>query len=444
MLTQEIIRRKRDGKSLTKTELDFMANGIAKDRISEGQAAAFAMAVFFRGMNASETLAWTEAMTASGDKMQWDRNQFSGPLLDKHSTGGIGDKVSLVLAPMLAACGAYVPMISGRGLGHTGGTLDKLEAIPGYRTQLDGASFERVLEQAGCAIVSANQSLAPADRRLYSVRDVTATVESVPLITASVLSKKLAADLDALVLDIKVGSGAFAVSKEAAIELGTSLVKVANQAGLPTVALLTDMNQVLGRSAGNALEVMESITFLCETQRDPRLEATTIALGSDALQLGGLASDASTAEKKLRRCLDDGSAAEHFQAMVTAQGGPAHFLENASAHLPKADTIRPVLARRMGVVQAMDVRAIGLAIVSMGGGRGRPSDTIDHRVGFSDVIGIGESVSRDQPLAVVHAANEHDADNAEAVLHEAMQINEADCQSSDLILGRLSDKTVRS
>ncbi len=441
MLAQEIIRRKRDGHSLAESELEFMAKGIAEETISEGQAAAFAMAVFFSGMNTKETVDWTKAMTTSGRCMQWDRGQFDKPLLDKHSTGGIGDKVSLVLAPMLAACGAYVPMISGRGLGHTGGTLDKLEAIPGYRTQLDESEFQQTLKKAGCAIVSANQSLAPADRRLYAIRDVTATVESVPLITASILSKKLAASLDGLVLDVKTGSGAFADTIQAASELGQSLVAVANEAGLPATALITDMNQVLGRNAGNAVEVMESIKFLCETPRDPRLEAVTIALGSEALRLGQLVNDDATAEIMLNRCLEDGSAAERFQAMVTAQGGPHNLLESPFNYLPQAKIVRPVFAKRDGIVQNIDVRMIGLAIVTLGGGRHRLTDKIDPGVGLTNLVGIGESVSRDQPLAVVHAASDSDAEIASAAIGDAVTINKTPCDGSEIIHDRIKDNS---
>ncbi len=439
MLVQEIIRRKRDGHTLTQTELEVMANGIANEDISEGQAAAFAMAVFCRGMNTKETAEWTKAMVASGRCAYWDCSRFDGPLLDKHSTGGLGDKVSLVLAPMLAACGAYVPMISGRGLGHTGGTLDKLEAIPGYRTQLDDSEFQHTLEQAGCAIVGANESLAPADRRLYAVRDVTATIESVPLITASILSKKLAASLDGLVLDVKTGSGAFADTRQAATELGESLVSVANSAGLPTVALITDMNQVLGSSAGNAVEVMESIRFLRDTPREPRLNAITISLGSEALKLGKLATDEATAEVMLNRCLDDGSAAEHFQAMVTAQGGPADLLANAAKHLSEGNVIQPVYAQQHGFIQSIDVRAIGLAIVELGGGRRLSTDKIDHSVGFTEFAELNESVSPDQPIAFVHAANAQDADVASAAIRDAVTIDDTQVAINEIVIDRIAE-----
>lgn len=437
MLAQEIIRRKRDGRALTRPELDFMATGIAAGAISEGQIAAFAMAIFFRGMSVAETAAWTEAMTASGRRLRWQRNLVNGPLLDKHSTGGVGDKVSLVLAPLLAACGAYVPMISGRGLGHTGGTLDKLEAIPGYRTQVDETSLANIVQKVGCAIVGATESIAPADRRLYSIRDVTATIDSVPLITASILSKKLAAAVDSLVLDVKTGSGAFASTPDAARELANSLVSVGNQSGLRTVALLTDMSQVLGRNAGNAVEVEESIAFLRGHQRDPRLEQLVIALGVEALLHGGSAQDKAAAEAMLRHNLDDGEAAARFQAMVVAQGGPSDLLTRAHSYLPKANVSRPVFAASSGIVHAIDVRRVGMAIVELGGGRRQPDEIIDPSVGFTDIAGVGETVSFDRPLAVVHARTEHDAETAAAALRDAFRIGETESNPAPLIVDRI-------
>ncbi len=281
MLPQEIIRKKRDGRALSAAEITFFVDGLTAGRITEGQVAAFAMAVFFQGMSRAETVALTRAMTESGSRLRW--HDLDGPVVDKHSTGGIGDKVSLILAPIMAACGAYVPMISGRGLGHTGGTLDKLESIPGYQTAPDLDRFRHAVRQAGCAIIGQTADLAPADRRLYAIRDVTATVESAPLIIASILSKKLAAGLDALVMDVKVGSGAFLPELDAAKELAASLVEVANDAGLPCAALLTDMSQCLGHSAGNALEVQEAIDVLTGRGREPRLREATLALAAELL-----------------------------------------------------------------------------------------------------------------------------------------------------------------
>ena len=441
MLAQEIIRRKRDGYSLTRPELDFMAKGIATGSISEGQIAAFAMAVFFSGMSIAETAAWTEAMTASGTHMQWPRDLLAGPLLDKHSTGGVGDKVSFVLAPLLAACGTYVPMISGRGLGHTGGTLDKLEAIPGYCSQIEQARFAKVVQEAGCAIVGATDTVAPADRRLYSIRDVTATVDSVPLITASILSKKLAATTDGLVLDVKTGSGAFASTTDAARELAESLVAVGKQSGLKTVALITDMGQVLGRNAGNAVEVEEAIAFLCSDRRDPRLEELVFELGSEALLMGGVAKDDVSAKNLLKRKLDNGTAAERFQAMVAALGGPADLLVQPNSYLPKAVVSQPAFATTGGVVQVIDVRRVGMIIVEMGGGRRQSGDPIDPSVGLTDVLGVGETVSPDRPLAFVHARNGNDAEKAAAELKQAFQIGDTSCDPGPVVIERIRMKS---
>ena len=332
---QEIIRKKRDGGTLGEDEIAFFVRGLTDGAISEGQVAAFAMAVFFRGMSMDERTALTRAMTASGTVLEWP--DAPGPVLDKHSTGGIGDKVSLMLAPILAACGAVVPMISGRGLGHTGGTLDKLDSIAGYATAPDLATLRRAVAEAGCAIVGQTAELAPADRRLYAIRDVTATVESVPLITASILSKKLAAGLDRLVMDVKFGSGAFVVRIEEASELAESIVAVAGAAGLPCAALLTDMNQVLGRSAGNAVEVREAIEYLTGAARERRLHEVTAALAAELLVMSGLAPDDSVARAMIETALDTGAAAERFARMAAALGGPSDLMERPDRHLgPRA------------------------------------------------------------------------------------------------------------
>src|SRR5262245_59520867 len=322
MLPQEIIRRKRDGRALSEAEIGFFIRGIADGSIAEGQVAAFAMAVFHCGMSEEETVALTRHMTGSGRRLHWHDLDLPGPVLDKHSTGGVGDKVSLMLAPIVAAAGGFVPMISGRGLGHTGGTLDKLASIPGYRTHVDPEEFRRVVREVGCAIIGQTEDLAPADRRLYAVRDVTATVESIPLITASILSKKLAAGLDGLVMDVKFGSGAFADSLDMARDLAESIVTTGQGAGLPTAALLTDMHQPLGRSAGNALEAAEALAFLQDDEaRDPRLQEVVLALAGEMLVLGGLARDLEEGQAKAAAKLADGSAREVFARMVAALSG---------------------------------------------------------------------------------------------------------------------------
>jgi thymidine phosphorylase len=441
-LPQEIIRRKRDGAALDAAEIEFFVRGLTDGSIGEGQVAAFAMAVFFRGMTMAERVALTRAMTRSGTVLDWSGFDLPGPILDKHSTGGVGDKVSLVLAPMVAACGGVVPMISGRGLGHTGGTLDKLESIPGYQAQPDLDRFRAAVAAAGCAIIGQTPDLAPADRRLYAIRDVTATVESIPLITASILSKKLAAGLTGLVIDVKVGRGAFAAEMETARELAESLVTVARGAGLPTVALLTDMDQVLGRSAGNALEVREAVDYLIGRARDPRLHAVVRALGAEMLMLGGLAADGAAAEAKLDRALGSGAAAERFQRMVAALGGPADLVAAPDRHLPTAPVRRAVHADRDGIVTAVEVRALGLAVVALGGGRTRASDPVDHRVGLEAVAGLGEAVGPEakassRPLAIVHARTEAEADRAAAAVRAAFTLGDGPVDAGPVVRERV-------
>jgi thymidine phosphorylase len=437
-LPQEIIRRKRDGGTLDDDEITFFVRGLTDGSIAEGQVAAFAMAVFFRGMAMGERVALTRAMAQSGSTLDWSAACLPGPVLDKHSTGGVGDKVSLMLAPLLAACGAAVPMISGRGLGHTGGTLDKLDSIPGYRTAPDLALFRKVVAEAGCAIIGQTADLAPADRRLYAIRDVTATVESIPLITASILSKKLAAGLQGLVMDVKFGSGAFMAEPERARELAESIATVATGAGLPTTALLTDMNQVLGRTAGHALEVREAIDWLTGKARDPRLDAVTLALGADLLMLGRLARDLDEAQRTLVAARDSGAAAERFQRMAAALGGPADILERPERHLPRAAVVRAVESDRRGFIARLDVRAVGLAIVALGGGRRRVEDRIDYGVGLADMRGIGEEVGPGRPLAIVHARDGAAAEQAAAAIRAAVMLADAPVVAGPLIRDRIA------
>jgi thymidine phosphorylase len=410
MLPAELIRRKRDGGELTGAEIEQLVGGITDGAVSDAQVGALAMAIVWRDMTAAERVALTGAMMRSGEVLDWSGAGLAGPALDKHSTGGVGDKVSLLLAPIVAACGGAVPMISGRGLGHTGGTLDKLEAIPGYDVAPSPERLRAVVAGAGCAIVGQTASLAPADRRLYAVRDATGTVESIPLIVASILSKKLAAGLDALVMDVKVGSGAFLPEIGRARELAAAIVEVATGNGLPTVALLTDMNQVLGRSAGNAVEVREAIDHLTGAAADPRLREVTLALSAELLVLGGVVRDPAAALSQATAALDGGRAADRFAAMVSALGGPSTLLEAPDRHLPTAPTVEAVFPVGAGVVSAVDVRAVGVAIIGLGGGRARETDAVDHAVGLTGVAAIGEPVGPGgRPLAVVHA---RDADSA--------------------------------
>jgi thymidine phosphorylase len=421
---QEIIRRKRNGESLTTGEIEAFVRGLVDGSFTEGQVAALAMAVFFRGMDMAERVALTRAMMKSGTVLDWRGAKLQGPVVDKHSTGGVGDKVSLVLAPMLAACGAAVPMISGRGLGHTGGTLDKLESIPGYCATPDNDRFRRVLEEVGCAIIGQTGDLAPADKRFYAIRDITATVESIPLITASILSKKLAAGLSHLVMDVKWGSGAFADNLPMARELALSIAGVAEGAGLRCVALVTDMNQVLGRTAGNAIEVRESIDMLRGEPAEPRLLEVTVALCAELLAQAGLAPDVASARTKCTEALASGAAAERFAKMVAALGGPTDLLDRPDAHLAKATIVRPVAPARAGVVAKMDVRKVGLAVMALGGGRRQATDAIDYAVGLGDIVGIGETVGPDRPLAIMHASDEASASEAAKLLAEAIEIGD--------------------
>ena len=437
MLAQEIIRAKRDGHTLSPEQIQHFVQGLVHNAWSEGQAAALAMAVFFQGMSMPERVALTQAMRDSGDVLEWGSAQLAGPVLDKHSSGGVGDKVSLMLAPMVAACGGFVPMISGRGLGHTGGTLDKFDSIPGYQTAPDVATFRRTVRDAGCAIIGQTGDLAPADKRLYGIRDVTATVESVPLITASILSKKLAAGLQGLSMDVKTGNGAFADSLPMARELAQSLVAVANGAGLPTHAWITDMNQVLGHSAGNAVEMCEAIDFLTGAAREARLLDVTLALGADMLVLGRLAPDVASARAQLLRALEQGHAAERFARMVHALGGPTDLLERPDAHLAAAPLLLPVPALRSGVVAAHATRDIGVAVIELGGGRRQASDTIDHRVGLSRVVAPGSVVQAGDPLAWLHAADAPSAERAVVALQRHITVADAAPAPSPVLIEHL-------
>jgi len=437
MLAQEIIRCKRDGHPLSQAHIEAFVAGLVDGSWSESQAAAMAMAMFLQGMNDAETIHLTQAMTHSGTVLQWASANLGGPILDKHSTGGVGDKVSLMLAPIVAACGGFVPMISGRGLGHTGGTLDKFDSIPGYQTAPDTERLRASLKSAGCAIIGQTAELAPADRRLYAIRDVTATVESIALITASILSKKLAAGLQGLVMDVKTGNGAFAASREMARQLAQSLVKVANGAGLPTRAWITDMNQVLGDACGNAVEVSEAVAFLQGTRREPRLLEVTRTLSAELLQLGGLAPNSTQALQRVDAALASGAALEHFARMVAALGGPGDFTERAAHYLPSAPVQMPVLAPHGGRIGAMATRDIGLLVIELGGGRRLASDRVDPRVGFTALAHIGQTVQAGQVLAVVHAADTSAARRAGERLQSLIPITDSAAAAQPVLIERV-------
>ena len=418
-----LIRRKRDGQHLDPGQLQAVAQGIGSGAWSEGQVAAFAMAVAWRGMSADECRAFTLALRDSGQRLRWEH--LPGPVLDKHSTGGVGDCVSLLLAPLLAACGGYVPMISGRGLGHTGGTLDKLESLPGYDVNPSPERLRKVVAEVGCAIVGQSADLVPADRRLYAVRDVTATVDVPDLIVASILSKKLAGGAQALVLDVKTGSGAQLPSLAAARALSDRMLAVAEGSGLTLRVALSDMGQVLGREAGNALEVRAVLDLLRGHGGCPRLRELTLALAGELLCLGGLAADAADADRRLRHALASGAAADRFARMVAALGGPNDLLERPQAYLPQAPVQRPVLAFGDGYVAALDVRALGQVVVDLGGGRTHPGQALDHAVGLAAVVGCGGRIEPGQPLAIVHARCEADAQVAVDAVRRAYTIEAA-------------------
>ncbi|KQP33763.1 thymidine phosphorylase [Methylobacterium sp. Leaf104] len=434
-LPQELIRAKRDGGEIPPDEIAGFVLGLTEGRVTEGQAAAFAMAVYFRGLSRSERVALTRAMTESGTVLRWD---LPGPVLDKHSSGGVGDAVSLALAPMVAACGGYVPMISGRGLGHTGGTLDKLASIPGYDAMPGLDRFRRVTAEVGCAIIGQTADLAPADRRLYAIRDVTGTVESLDLITASILSKKLAAGLDGLVMDVKAGSGAFMAERAQAQDLARSIVDVAGGAGLRTVALITDMDSPLASAAGNALEVTYTLDYLTGRAREPAFHAVTLALAAEMLVVGGLSPDLAEASMRLEEALNSGRAIEIFARMVAGLGGPVDFVERTGAYLPPSPVVRTVLAEADGFVASVATRELGIAVIALGGGRTRPQDDIDPRVGLTDLPRVGARIARGLPLATIHARDIQTAERAEAILRSAYRIAPAPSGSGPAILERIT------
>jgi thymidine phosphorylase len=420
MLVTDLIRAKRDGHTLTTEQLRFFVAGLADESIPPEQVSALAMAVYLNGMSVEEAAELTRAMAHSGTVLDWSDAGLGGPVVDKHSTGGVGDKVSIMLAPIAAACGCYVPMISGRGLGHTGGTTDKVESIPGYRSMPDFGLFRRVVRETGCAIVGQTRELAPADRRFYAIRDVTGTVESIPLITASILSKKIAAGLDALVMDVKTGSGAFMQTLDDSRRLAGSITRIAASAGLDTRVLITDMNEVLGTSAGNALEIAEAMRYLRNEVRERRLDEVVLALAAEMLLAGGLARDRNEALVRAGDSIESGRAAESFARMCTGLGGPGDFVDRYEHYLARAPVTRAVHAD--GFLCAVDTRAVGNSIIELGGGRRSVGQQLDLSVGYSDFAAIGDWLDAERPLAIVHAASETAAEQAELKLLAACKI----------------------
>lgn len=437
MQAGEVIRRKRDGHALDAAAIQDLVAGIADGSVGDEQLGAFAMAVFLNGMQDDECVALTRAMRDSGRVLQWNDPALPGPVLDKHSTGGLGDVTSLLIAPILAACGAFVPMIAGRGLGHTGGTVDKLEAIPGYEVSPPPERFQQIVRETGCAIIGQTAELAPADRRLYAVRDVTATVDSVPLIVASILSKKLAEGLDGLVLDVKTGNGAVMTDPEQARHLARRLAEVGTLAGVRTHVLLSDMSQPLADAAGNALEIAEVIDCLRGNPRRDSLRALSRALAVEGLVAGRMESDRDEAGKRVDEALHSGRAAERFGAMVAALGGASDLVERPERHLPQAPVVEEVFADRPGFVEAIDVRALGMAVVDLGGGRRRAADRIDPAVGLNGLVQIGDEVRADRPLARIHARSDADAERAAVAVRGACRVGERHAKRPPLISDRL-------
>jgi len=424
VLFSDVIGHKRDGKSLTDREIDYFVAGLSDSSIPAEQVSALAMAVCLNGMSFEEAARLTIGMAHSGVVLDWKSDDFGGPVVDKHSTGGVGDKVSFLLAPIAAACGCFVPMISGRGLGHTGGTTDKIECIPGYQSMPDFDQFRKVVKSVGCAIIGQTNDLAPADKRFYAIRDITATVESVPLITASILSKKIAAGLDALVMDIKVGTGAFMPTVARATKLAKSIIGTAGSAGLTTHAILTDMNEVLGDTAGNALEIAESIRYLRNEHRESRLDEVTLALCAEMLLVTGMETDRKSALAKVDAAVTSGKAAEKFDQMVAAMGGPTGFVDSYETHLPTAPITRPVYAERSGVLSKVNAHTVGNAIIELGGGRHVLGEALDLAVGFTEIAHIGDTVDSEAPLAIMHAASNEQAEEAAMLLRSACEVTE--------------------
>lgn len=437
MWMKELIDKKRRGQLLSAQEIEFLVKGITQGQLSDAQVAAFAMAVCCQGMAVAEQVALTRAMRDSGSVLDWRDMHLDGPLLDKHSTGGVGDLTSLVLAPMLAACGAYVPMISGRGLGHTGGTLDKLEAIPGFRTCRSTGEFKTQVKQTGLAIVEQSSQLAPADKRLYAIRDNAACVESAALIQASILSKKLAAGIQYLLLDVKQGNGAFMPDTDNAAQLASLITQIAQQLGLSCAALVTDMNQVFSASVGHSLEVQEALDFLTGQRRASRLLELCLALGERLLCLSGLQPTPEQARVALMKALDSQEALERFAAMIHAAGGPADFVERAATYLPQAPIQLPVYAGDSGYVQQMDCRKLGISLIGLGGGRVQATDCIDHSVGLSELCQVGTFVDSGRPLAVIHARHHHQAEKCRALLLEAIKTGPQKPAPHSIILGEV-------
>ena len=420
MLAYQLIERKRDGGRIEPGEWEALIASYLRDEVTDAQMASLLMAVFFRGLDRDETAALTDTMLHSGASL--DLSHVMAPRLDKHSTGGVGDKVSLILAPLIASLGAVVPMMSGRGLGHTGGTLDKLESIRGFRTRLSLAETRAQVDRIGCALIGQSEEIAPADRRLYALRDATATVESIPLIAASIMSKKLAEGLTGLVLDIKRGSGAFMPQVERGLELAHTMVALGQRRGVPVVALVTAMDRPLGRACGNALELEEAIHAL-HGEGPPDLMTVTYALGAEMLVLGGMAPTRDAARRAMEVAISSGKAAAKFREIIDAQGGDPSVVDDPST-LPQAECCELYFASRGGFVARIDPRRIGFGVIELGGGRSRPGDPVDHSVGFVLAARPGDLVREGEPVATIMARNSDGVEAGRRALQEAITIAE--------------------
>ena len=423
MIPQEIIRKKRDKFSLSEDEVNLFVRGLTDNSFSDSQIAAMSMAIFQNGMTAEETVWMTHAMKNSGDTLEWQDIVNSNLVCDKHSTGGVGDKTSLLLAPILASCDLYVPMISGRGLGHTGGTLDKFDSIPGYNTKPDIGVFKKVVKDVGCAIIGQTSNLAPADKKLYSIRDIVGTVESLPLITSSILSKKIASGLKTLVLDVKVGNGSFNYTLEIAQNLAHSLVGVAKGAGLHCEAILTDMNQVLGTSAGHSVEIKECINYLTSKKRDLRLEIITNELISSVLMMINKISK-KEALLKINKVLDNGKAAEKFEMMVNALGGSKSFLSTYEKELSHNMYAEDINLGKNGWIKEIKTRELGLLLIELGGGRKQADDKINFHVGYENVLGVGSVIETSTPVIKVLTNSKDDFDRVKELIKNCFIISD--------------------
>ena len=432
MIPQEIIRKKRDNKTLTEGEIKSFVSGLTNGSFSDSQIASMSMAILINDMTKEETIWLTNAMTNSGDKLNWQDIVESDLVCDKHSTGGVGDKVSLILAPILAACDVYVPMISGRGLGHTGGTLDKFDAIPGYNTQPSIDVFRKVVKDVGCAIIGQTSNLAPADKKLYSIRDAVGAVESIPLITSSILSKKIASGLKNLVLDVKVGNGSFNNTKDVALNLAKSLVSVAKGAGLQCQAILTDMNQVLGWNAGHSLEIRECAEYLTNKRKNKRLEKITNELIASVLMMAKK-TEKQESYDKINQMLNNGKAAEKFNKMVHALGGPADFLEKHDSLLQSSSYVGEIKPNEPGSIHSIETRKLGLILIELGGGRKQIDDAINYAVGYENVVSVGDNVDTSTPLLKVHASSQSDFDRVKKEIEKCFVISDTKSNNLDAI-----------